>query len=817
MTERSILMVAPDETLDAVLDEAFRSRWQVTVLFPGHVPDRLERLESFALIVVVGYSLQELYKQLPEVEGLVNMLPARLPRLYLLQSTDPSLSLVPLKGEQRFFYLRGPLSLRALKQAVEQILAMKPRPVRYHLSSELGISARFELKTPEGVRQFQKELWEISPKGFSFRWEIADPLIFTGDVVEGLELRAHERCFLTAAVRVKHMTPLRNQRGTYALRIGVEFADAPPAPSVEQPSDSSRMAFLTDPLVIRTVLVDAVERKTETALRNEGQAFELHGCMDAADERTQELVVRLSSRMEHDELSLYDIVTVQFVRDNAQLQFSSVLLRIPEDRETLVIRFPKRLDRLWARSTLRYTFGPEQNPTVEVYTPVAPSVPLIRTVTNLSPSGLSFQAHAERDLLFNRMQISRLELILPGGPRLSLQGEVRYLGQRQGETGEHVPCGVRFTGVQSEDHHRLVNYLINKNFPHVRDAVVEDEEVLWRFLEMGEFYTPSKREECLGTPEEVRRTQARMLFAPPGVSRKLIFYDRDQIYGTVSLQQVYQQTWMVHHLCAIRHPSEFVPKSLMLYLGEFISKTPEIAYLKMMWRPNNTWSNKMFGRLVHRLHDGEKSVVKVHSYLHWEQDGLPPVLEGEREWKVRLIEPEEVVELESYFISQEEFFLMRSEDLLRGRVGLDQLDARYRALGLYRERKVLVAMERGRLAGFVLCERSSPGLNLSNLMNTMQLYVTTMDPVRTNHLRRALIRAAIQYYWSCGQRRVIVLTEERNLAVWESIGFEKVKEYVSWTFDHSIANIYNLYCYYIFRLYERLESRRKERQIFYGT
>lgn len=880
MSLRAILFVALDPALSDILDDGFRRQYRCVVVWPGNVPAQLEAPETFSLLVVSGYSLQEPYKVMPELETLISSLPGRLPRLYLLHSTDPSLSLVPLKGDQRFFYLRGPLSLRALKPAVDQILAMKPRPVRFQVDPSLGIVAEFQLTVAGQTIHFRKEVSEISPKGFSLRWEIANPLIYPGDILEDLVLRAQTGIFLNTRAQVKHLTPLRVGRRTDAIRVGVEFMEL--QHESPQATDSRSIAFLTDPLVIRTVLGDAVERRTSASLRSQAHTWESHAMMTSADEAQGLLTFQLSELTRADDISIMDILTCQFVRDNAQLQFSCVLTQISDDRSVLVVRFPRRLDRLWARSTLRYTFAGERAPVVEIYSPVKPDEPMRREVLNLSPNGLSFWADPERDLVFRHMLLDRIELTLPTGLRLTLKGEVRYIGQREsgppgegasssgngGNTAprspsamlietsspgplpgdlttyrahseqsapsdplhelkqdepdldspqslERIPCGIRFEGMTAEQHAGLVSYLIHKNFPQIVDAQLEDEELLWQFLEKGEFYTAPKREECLGTPDEVRTTQARMLLASSGLSRKLLFKDQGQIYGTVSLQQVYSQTWLVHHLCAVRHPSEFVPKNLLLFLGEYISKTPEVRYIKMMWRPNNTWSNKMFGRLVHRLHDGEQSVVKVYTYLHWHEESLPPVHLAEREWHIRLIEPEEVVELESFFISQEEYFLMKSEDLIRGGLGIEKLGARYQQLNLFRERQVLVAMEAGRLVGFALLERSSPGLNLSNLLSTCQIHINLSDPIRAKGLKRALIRHTIEHYLSYGQKRVIMLTEDRDLAAYEAMGFTKVKEYVSWTFDHSITNIYNLYCYYIFRLYERLEARRRARHTYY--
>ncbi|MFM7203385.1 MAG: hypothetical protein ACKO6N_21565 [Myxococcota bacterium] len=821
MPSRSILFIFPDLELESIIDPQLKTEFFCEVVGPGRLPEQLQSLQNLAILVVAGYSLQDVYHQIPGLEPLLATLNTRTPCLFLLHATDPSLSLVPLKGEQRFFYLRGPLSTRALRAAIGQILSARMPRQRVELSPELGISAWFRLTDEPDAPLICKELREISPRGFSFLWGLDDPYLYPGDLLHHLELRAHDRPFLYATARVRNVSPVRHQRGIVSLRMGVEFLGQPQ--ENHPTTDSRNNAFLTDPLVIRTVLSDAVERRNEVTVLGEGHNWEVQGVMAGMDESNKRLIIKLPTPLNFSDIETNDIVTCQFVRDNAQLQCFSVLMEIRDGGSTLELRFPRRLDRLWARSTLRYTFEGSQAPFVELYSPISPQTALRRAVQNLSPNGLSFWAESDHDLLFRQMRLNRLELVLPNGPRLQLAAEVRYIGPREtARTADdreiiRSACGLRFTDLSSADHLQLVNYLIQKNYPNVGDATLEDEEALWKFLEVGEFYTASKREECLGRPEEVRDTQRKMIQAPLALSRKLIFKDNGRLYGSVSLQQIFSHTWLVHHLCAVPHPHEFVPKSLLLFLGEYISKTPEIRYIKMMWRPNNTWSNKMFGRLVHRLHDGEQSVVKTYHYLHWQENSLPPLRPEDREWSVRLIQKDEAVELETYFLSQEEYFLMRSEDLLRDRLTLSGLNTQYQDLQLFRERKVLICMERGRLMGFALLEHSSPGLNLSNLLNACQVYTAVNDPMRAASLKRALLVKVIEAYAMLGQKRVVVLTEDRDLTAYHEVGFEKVKEYTAWTFEHSIANIYNLYSYYIFRLYERLEARRRARQNYYGT
>ncbi len=806
---KSILFATMRHDITELLDDDFRSCYRPIVLTPASVPELSDQESPIRLLVVEGYSVKEAARRIPQLEMLVSELPPRLPRLYLLQDADPSLSSVPLKGEQRFFYHRGPLSASSLKQAVDTILAPKPRARRVAITPEQGIVARFTIQFPRlGARDFERSVLEISPTGFSFLWHANDPLIYPGDLLEELELQAQQGCFLSSCAQVRHLTLIKGKEPAQEMRVGAEFLDLDD--DGRDASKSRTDAFLSDVLVIQTVLADAVERHTRVLLRGEQPGWTLAGTMTSFDADDKTLSIEASSGIP-DILAEMDIVGCQFVRDNAQLQFWAVVLRIEPATSQVTLRFPKRIDKLWARATLRYEFSPEDAPTVTIVSPITPETPLTRPAVNLSPMGLRVEVQPDKDMLIRGMVLDRISLLLPGLPQLELRGEVRYLAPvSPSKPDGPAYCGIQFRHVSPATHHALVDYLVSKNYPQVMDAGPDDEQALWEFYHNADFYTPAKQAACLGTPEQVRQTQRAMLRAPPPFSRRLIFRDDGRIYGTVSLQQICQRTWLVHHLCAVRHRTEFVPKSLLLFLGEYISKTPEIHYVKMMWRPNNTWSNRMFNRLVHRLHDGEQSVVRVYSYLQRDRAPLPPASISARGLVVRRVTPDEIAELESYFITQEEFFFMKSEDLCRGAYELESVNQKYRALGLFRIRRVFGAFEGDRLVGFSLAERASPGLNMSNLLNTFQVHTCFPEHPRNAAIRDLLIRHTIEDYQRAGQEKTVALTEDADLSPYESLGFSKIKEYVSWTFDHNIANIYNLYNYYIFRIYERIEARRQE-------
>ncbi len=807
---KSILFATIREDIKQLLDDDFLSRYHPLFLTPGSTAELPATDAPIRLLVVEGYSVKEVARRIPQLEMLVKELPPRLPRLYLLQDADPSLSSAPLKGEQRFFYHRGPLSATSLKQAIDTILAPKPRARRVTIPPEQGIVARFTIQIPRvGPRDFERPVLEISPTGFSMLWYADDPLIYPGDLLEELELQTQQSKFLSSCAQVRHLTLMKDKGSGQEMRVGAEFLDL--ADESRDGSTPRTNAFLSDALVIETVLTDAVERHTRVVLRGEQPGWALSGTMAGRRARQKTLIIGCAPGEIPRALSEMDIVSCQFVRDNAQLQFWAVVLDIDRAQGRLDLRFPKRIDKLWARATLRYEFEKKDAPTVKIVSPITPDHPLVRPVVNLSPLGLRVEVLPDKDMLIRGMTLEHITLLLPGDQTLHLQGEVRYLApvSPDNPTGPAY-CGIQFRHASPTTHHALVDYLISKNYPQVVDAGPQDEEALWDFYRNADFYTPAKQKACIGTPDQVRATQRAMLRAPPPFSRRLIFKDGGRIYGTVSLQQICQRTWLVHHLCAVRHRTQFVPKSLLLFLGEYISKTPEIHYVKMMWRPNNTWSNRMFNRLVHRLHDGEQSVVRVYSYLQRPSGPFPNPPPDPRGIAIRPIAPDEIAEVESYFINQEEYFFMKSEDLYRGAYELESVNRKYQTLGLFRTRKVFGAFDRGRLVGFALAERASPGLNMSNLLNTFQVHTCYPEHPANPTIRELLIRYAVEDYERHGQDKSVALTEEADLSCYEVLGFQKVKEYVSWTFDHNIANIYNLYNYYIFRIYERIEARRQE-------
>lgn len=817
-----VLFFGEPQSLSRFNDSAFQSRYRAIFLSDYAQPSKepIPVPSSVAAVVVEGYSELVVSRRLPEAERILRQLSPATPRLFLMSESSPTLEPDPMGKNQQSLILRGPAGSGRLIMALNRLLAPANRARRFDLEATLKIGTRFSLAGRHHDQTFYRGVLEIGPVGMSFLWSREAPPIFPGDHLTNLTLFARGKPFFTTQGEVRNLAPVRDEQGRSTLRVGVHFLFN--QQSTEAQHASGRLQGggnqLTDIGLVRAVLGEVRDSGETLSIVPETRGDTYAATVERLDttEHGNLLFMALSEAPPPDQFLPMDIITGQFIRDNAQLHFSTVLLA--QDGPLLTLRLPRRLEQLWSRSKLRYPPPSDANMFVDVETPIQAGPPMNRRLLDLSPDGMSFLADPKKDLLLPGMQLGSIRLHLDGIDPIETRGEVRHLGQPQEGVGKGVPCGVQFREMDLTTQTRLVDYLIAKSFPHVGDVTPKEAQPLWRFLLRTNYLSEKKRQVQLFPEVLIRRTHSTLLAAPRDVSRTLVFRDDSgDICGTVTLTRIYERTWLVHHLAATLKVSVMVPKSLLLYLGEYISKTPDIEFVRMMWRPNNTWSNRMLGRLIHRLHTQETSAVKLLNYLDAPlQGGEFPEPDNLSKWEVRPMDHGEEVELEACLIFSDNHFLLQSDDLHRGDPTLTSLGRAYADSGMERRREVLVAVdENGVVGGFALLEMGSPGLNLSNLLHAFRIEITSHGTQDRLDLTQSLAASAAERYQELGQNRVVALVEDHDVDALKSMGFQWQKEYISWTFGQDIASLYNLYCHYVFRVYERLErrlARRRQRE-----
>jgi len=169
--------------------------------------------------------------------------------------------------------------------------------------------------------------------------------------------------------------------------------------------------------------------------------------------------------------------------------------------------------------------------------------------------------------------------------------------------------------------------------------------------------------------------------------------------------------------------------------------------------------------------------------------------------------PDDLAAVEGYFLEREQSLLFRSDDLTRATLQLSGLNRRFNEVGLYRRRRVLLAMRRNVCLGFALAEVSSPGLNLSEALSAFRLHVTAEGESTQDNVRRALLAAVVPIYRNAGRAMVRGMFAPDEVEAYRRIGANVTEElWKCWTCHRTL---YPRFCDYVERLFAVLERRAR--------
>jgi hypothetical protein len=157
-------------------------------------------------------------------------------------------------------------------------------------------------------------------------------------------------------------------------------------------------------------------------------------------------------------------------------------------------------------------------------------------------------------------------------------------------------------------------------------------------------------------------------------------------------------------------------------------------------------------------------------------------------------------------VRREPALLLESDDLLRQKLTLASLNKQYARLGLYRRRRVLLAVRRGVVLGFALCEVSSPGLNLSEALSMFRIHVTDEGTATAQPVRAALLHAVHALYRQAGRPFAGGLIQPDELEGYGKLGIEADDTWLVWTCHRAL---YPRFTDYVDRLFDVLRRRQR--------
>ena len=364
-----------------------------------------------------------------------------------------------------------------------------------------------------------------------------------------------------------------------------------------------------------------------------------------------------------------------------------------------------------------------------------------REINDITTSGFSVVEDAGDAVLLPGMTIPELTIRYAGV--YDMTGIVAQVIYRKDQEGDAVRCGLAILDMDIKTYSHLTNILANALDTHSRIASEVDLDELWRlFFETGFIY-PDKFRDIYTNREEFKKTYHRLYREDPEIARHITYQKDGRIYGHISLLRAYEKTWMIQHLAAKtfqKTPSGLILIKLMNHFTNELCRMPsaKMDYLMCYFRPQNKFSNHLFGKFAKACGQPKVCSADVFSYLRY-SNLAPPDTELPCGWSLQTFSSKDLWELNQFYASTSGGLSIAALHLDLRDAATEPLEKVYMRLGFKRKLHVYSLYCHNVLTAVLISDQTDAGLNFSSLLNCVKVFIC--DPT---HLPGPILNAAIQ-------------------------------------------------------------------------
>lgn len=370
-----------------------------------------------------------------------------------------------------------------------------------------------------------------------------------------------------------------------------------------------------------------------------------------------------------------------------------------------------------------------------------------REVHDIANLGLSVIETAHDGVLMVGMIIPELTISFQGVSKSTIKcmGQVVY---RQSDPEKGILCGIAILDMNIENHSHLTHIISVLSEPHSRLSQEVDTEELWKlFFDTGFMY-PEKYQHIHSNRQELKDVYKKLYQNNPDIAKHFTYEKNGQILAHIAMLKAYTKTWVMHHHAARITENNYTGLRVLRQLVHYLNGLSRLPSAKTdfalgYYRPQNEFPDLVFGDFARELNDLNGCSLDLFSYTTFSTDEIGvPLSHG---WSLSECSPSDIWELER-------FYHHRSGGLLLDAMGLKKcimvdadLESRYMQLGLFRKCNSYSLTFHGELNAVIIVDQSSPGLNLSDLLNGIKVIVTKPDYLGWHILYAAVSRLVKVY------------------------------------------------------------------------
>ena len=388
-------------------------------------------------------------------------------------------------------------------------------------------------------------------------------------------------------------------------------------------------------------------------------------------------------------------------------------------------------------------------------------------------SGLGFSVEEDTDnaVLLPGMIIPELEIQFIHGFSVQCKVQVLYRVPQN----DVVKCGLVILDMNMHDHLKLSS-LINqaKNKHSYFSTANIDFDALWDFFFDSGFVYPEKYLHIAEQKEKFIATYKKLYNEFPEIVQHVIYLDKGKIYGHISIHRYYNKTWLLHHLAAIKSPKHkaglVVLQNILQHINELHSlPSAKMNFLAGYFRPNNRFSNRLFGRsTVNTIDDLNKCSVDEFAYLYFQPYEVAD--SPSESWQLCESDYEDIEIMKHWYDKISGGLLIKALDLDPVSYHGDKaINSDYLSAGFKRSRKIFSLKKDDELLAIFIVNISDFGVNMSELTNCIQVFVLDQKLLRKEIVNYAIAQLKEYYEYD----NVPVLLYPKSYAEHHAFSFEK--------------------------------------------
>jgi hypothetical protein len=410
-------------------------------------------------------------------------------------------------------------------------------------------------------------------------------------------------------------------------------------------------------------------------------------------------------------------------------------------------------------------------------------------VHDISGSGFSVEEDPENSNLMPGMIIPEVCLELMNKVELTCQAQVVY---RSADEIGKIQCGFAFLDISLKDQVSLSSILHQAWNKKAYVCTKVDVDELWNFFFETDFIYPEKYSSLYKNKAEFKKVYQNLYENNPEFAINFICKDRGGVCAHMSMSRFYDKTWIINHHAANSSKNKrgglIVLEQVSRYINEFHQFNSAVMnYVGCYFRPENKFPNLVFGGVAKNAADLTSCSIDQFAYMAINKKYLDGNLT--RKWSLAEAQQADIETLQCFYENISGGLGLQALDLLPDKIGDEEaLNEIYRKCGFKRNKIVFSLKKQNDLIAIFMVNISDIGLNLSDLMNCIHIFI--LEPHNfPNDILHAALSEISSYY---ANDNIPVLIFPSSYTDNNSISINKI--YNFWVLDvHKIGDRYFRY------------------------